>query len=107
MKIITIIILILTTSTASANIYVKDLHRQCLSKHQSCLLECAEVYTVNADEKLSDIGLTCAKTCKTNYIECEKILDTLKKMSDNTQITEDIPNKYKSILRSKEPIVFP
>ncbi len=83
------------SNTLAAGIYVKDLHKKCLSTNQKCMLTCAEVDPNGCTETyINENSLSCAENCLANYIKCEKILDTMRCLIDQTPILLEYKANY-------------
>ncbi len=100
MKIFVILLTLFCYSTlASANIYVKDLHKKCLSVNQKCMRTCAqENQNGCTTENVEPKALFCAKQCLADYIQCEKDLDTMRCLIEQVPL---LP-KYKANFVPKE-----
>ena len=107
MRIVLAILLLLSIKAeVLGNIYVKDLHKKCLSKHQSCLWDCAGTYSRDEAGNLTRDAIVCAEMCKDDYILCEKALDRLKELSDKVPLEEEYKDNYIPDM-PRQPRVFP
>lgn len=81
------------------NIYVKNLHKKCLSAHQKCYFICASEFIDQIEpDDISHEASNCANNCMIEYKTCERVLDKLRIIDRSNPLLpnyEDIPTRPK------------
>lgn len=79
----------------AGNIYVKNLHKKCLSNQQKCYLSCATNFPNGITaEDLSEKAEECADGCNEEYTACEQDLTRLRYLYYKKPIPERENNIY-------------
>lgn len=92
-----------TTIFGAGGIYVKNLHKMCLSAHQKCIFSCAYAEGADCTEKgIGEKTQLCSDQCMTEYKSCEKELDVLRCISVRNPVLPEYSANFVPDLQQNE-----
>lgn len=86
----------------AGNIYVKNLHKKCVSNQQKCYLSCATSFPKGiTPDDLSEEATKCADECLNEYIACEEDLARLRYLYRMKPLPDEATNINEAPLEEK------